>query len=252
MSLFSNIRLCSIDIIAFCTYILSIAFYRFFLSFMLNRSPDQLFLGKLQAYRIAWITEFSGAKDCIVVVQTLRNTIMSASFLASTSVVLIMGSLNLLPHIHSLDKIIKLVNMFGSPNPDLEMIKILLAIIILSYSFFHFTCYIREANYLSFMLNVPKHQLDKIEGCDSRDLLANIFLHAGIHFSLGMRGYYFLFPLFMWLFSPILMILSILLILWILLKRDLDRSTKSEKNNFYNKEKEAAKIFKNKKITIQK
>jgi len=235
MHILSNLQFCFVDLFAIIVYICSIVFYRCFLSLMLNKSPDRLFLGKLQEYRIAWISEFMGANDCIIVVQTLRNTIMSASFLASTAVVLIMGSLNLLPHIRSLDKLIKLIGMFGSPNPDLEMIKILLAIITLSYSFFHFTCYIREANYLSFMLNVPKNQLDKIEGCDSKDLLAKIFLHAGIHFSLGMRGYYFLFPLFMWLFSPILMILSILLILWFLLKRDLDRSSKDVRNDFHDK-----------------
>jgi len=203
----------TLDWVGLVLFVTGLIGYRLFLATMLRRCPERLFLGKLQAYRNAWIAALSGGKDCIVVVQTLRNTIMSASFLASTSVVLIMGAFNLVPHLHALEKVIKIIDIFGSPDPDLEVMKILLMIIILSYSFLNFTWYIREANYLSFMLNVPKEKLDEIEGGDSIALLSRLFLAAGINFSLGMRGYYFLIPLFMWLFSPVMMIIAILVIL---------------------------------------
>ena len=194
--------------------------YRYFLSFMLRNRPDHLFLGKLQQYRRTWIEAYSGGKDSLVVVQTLRNMIMSASFLASTSVILIMGAFNLLPGLGSTEKL-KTLYMAGGLEPSGEVFKILLIIITLSYSFFNFIWHIRQVNYMSFILNLPKDRLDEIEGSDSTPEIARMFLTSGIYFSLGVRGYYFLIPLLMWLFSPILMIIANLVILYVLIRRDL-------------------------------
>jgi len=57
--------------------------------------------------------------------------------------------------------------------------------------------------------------------CRHTHLTDSGFLSSGIHFSMGMRGYYFLIPLFMWIFSPMLMIATTVLIMVTLLKRDL-------------------------------
>ena len=209
------------DWIALVLYLASLLGYRFFLSLMLRHRPDNLFLGKLQQYRTAWIKAHSGNLDCIVVVQTLRNTIMSASFLASTAVLLIMGAFNLLHNIGPPEVSVKTFFFSGSLDPSVQTFKVLLIILILSYSFFNFTWHIREINYMSFILNIPKDELDRIEGGDSTAHIAGMFLTSGIHFSLGMRGFYFLVPLLMWFFSPVLMIISNLTILYIMMRRDL-------------------------------
>jgi uncharacterized membrane protein len=215
---FSNFNL--YDWLGLTIFLAGLFGYRIFLSLMLKKRPDNLFLGKLQQYRNAWIESHSGDKNGIVVVQTLRNTIMSASFMASTSVILIMGAFNLLYTIGRTEKGNTLFGA-GTTEPSVEVFKILLIIIILSYSFFNFTWYIREINYMSFILNIPKDQLDRIEGGDATSHIAGMFLTSGIYFSLGMRGYYFLIPLMLWFFSPLLMILSSLMIFFVLIRRDL-------------------------------
>ncbi len=215
---FSNFNL--YDWLGLAVFLTGLFGYRIFLSLMLKKRPDNLFLGKLQQYRNAWIESHSGDKNGIVVVQTLRNTIMSASFMASTSVILIMGAFNLLYTIGRTEKGNTLFGA-GTTEPSVEVFKILLIIIILSYSFFNFTWYIREINYMSFILNIPKDQLDRIEGGDATSHIAGMFLTSGIYFSLGMRGYYFLIPLMLWFFSPLLMILSSLMIFFVLIRRDL-------------------------------
>ena len=80
---FSNFYL--FDWLGLAVFLIGVIGYRFFLSLMLRRRPDNLFLGKLQQYRKAWIESHSGAKDSVVVVQTLRNTIMIPSFLPYTT-----------------------------------------------------------------------------------------------------------------------------------------------------------------------
>ncbi len=210
-----------VDWAALVFFLAGLMGYRYFLSFMLKTRPDRLYLGKLQQYRKAWIEAHSGDQNSIMVVQTLRNTIMSASFLASTSVILIMGALNLLFTLESSGEPQKTFYLTAAAAPEVMVFKVLLLILILSYSFFNFTWYIREVNYMGFILNIPKEKLDRIEGGDSTPYIMRMFLTSGIYFSLGMRGYYFLIPLLMWIFSPILMMLATFVILFILMRRDL-------------------------------
>lgn len=209
------------DWLALIFFMAGLLGYRYFLAFMLRRRPENLYLGKLQQYRKAWIEANRGSENNIVVVQSLRNTIMSASFLASTAVILIMGAFNLLLTLETADQGRQTSYMAGTVAPEVLSFKILLVILILAYSFFNFTWYIREVNYMSFILNVPKDKLDEIEGEDSTKHLAKMFLTSGLYFSLGMRGYYFMVPLLLWFFSPLLMVLSYGIILFILLRRDL-------------------------------
>ncbi|BCO08029.1 hypothetical protein GF1_04050 [Desulfolithobacter dissulfuricans] len=223
------------DWVAFTLFWTTVISYRLFLARMLRKNRERLFLGKLQAYRNAWIVAHSYCKNDILVIQTLRNTIMSASFLASTSVILIMGAFHLLGYLNTPQRSVAILGIFGSTDPVVEMWKIFLIILTLSYSFFNFTWYIREINYLGFILNLPKHQIDAIENRDSTEVVSNLFLMAGIRFSMGMRGYYFLIPLFMWLLHPLFMIIAIVVIVSILLKRDLasegDRKSLSSGDN---------------------
>ncbi len=218
---FVNVHL--LDRIALAVFLLAVICYRIFLALMLKSKPGRLYLGKLQAYRNAWMKVHSSTEGQghLVVVQTLRNNIMTASFLASTAVLLIMGAVNLLDKLDSLGKTLSLFNESTSINPTMNLIKVLLIIITLSYTFFNFSNYIRQVNYMSLILNIPKKELDSIEKEDSSRLIEQIFLSSGINFSMGMRGYYFLIPLFLWIFSPVVMILSILLILFNLMRRDL-------------------------------
>lgn len=216
---FANVH--PLDWLALIVFLLAVIGYRIFLALMLKSKPGRLYLGKLQAYRNAWMKAHSGGEGSLVIVQTLRNNIMTASFLASTAVILIMGAVNMMDNIDTLGKTASLFHHHAPPSPPINLIKILLIILTLSYSFFRFSNYIREVNYMSLILNIPKQELDVIEEGDSAKVITQAFLSSGIHFSMGMRGYYFLIPLFMWIFSPILMILSVLLILGNLMRRDL-------------------------------
>lgn len=208
------------DWLAFALFLTSLFGYRLFLSYMLKHHSHRLFLGKLQQYRRAWIKGHSGGKDKIAAVQTLRNMIMSASFMASTSIILIMGAFSLM-RILVPPEMAGNFFMTGVSQQPVVVFKILVIILILSYSFFNFTWHIREVNNMSMVLNISKEQLDEIEGGDSSEHIARMFLTSGIYFSLGMRGYYFLIPLLIWFFSPVLMICAMALILYVMIRRDL-------------------------------
>jgi len=126
----------SLDWIAFTLFLATVISYRLFLAWMLKKNRDKLFLGKLQAYRNVWIIAHSFCHNDIVVIQTLRNTIMSASFLASTSIILIMGAFHLLGYLNTPQRPVAIFGIFGSTDPIVEMWKIFLIILTLSYPFF--------------------------------------------------------------------------------------------------------------------
>ena len=159
-------------------------------------------------------------KDPMVIVQTFRNNIMIASLMASTAIILNVGCLHLLfsPKFGQ----IPLDNMFflGSFEPLLRIVKIMSLIITLSYSFFHFTWYIRAVHHMTIIFNVTKEDIKKITNKDPVEFLSRMLLRSGFHFSGGMRGYYLLIPLFLWLFHPLLMLIAFFCIIFFLIKRD--------------------------------
>ncbi len=210
-----------LDWTAFSLFVIIVFSYRTFLAWMLRNRKKKLILGKLQIYRNAWIMAHTDEKSNLVVVQTLRNTIMSASFLASTAIILIMGVFNLLSFINGHQQSRVVIGIFKSVDPVVEMWRVFLIVITLIYTFINFTWYIRDMNYIGFILNIPKEDLDFIEGRDSTEMISNRFLKAGLRFSMGMRGYYFLMPLFLWLIHPVFMIGALLMVVVILLNRDL-------------------------------
>ena len=162
---------------------------------------------------------------------------MIASFLASTAIILVIGCLNLL---FSTNLSLSTSQMLFIPHDIfLTKLKILFLILTLSYSFFHFMWYIRELHHMSLILNIPENRLKEVlpvdPGISNKRLkgdirvdpvifLSTMFLYSGIHFSLGIRGYYALIPLFLWLFHPILMIVSLIGIAFFLVRRDLGKT----------------------------
>ena len=146
---------------------------------------------------------------------------MIGSFMASTAIILVMGCFNLLFGLDLEGVSTSRILFFTGHDPYLRILKIMLLIVTLLYSFFHFLWHVRELHNMSLILNVPKEKLDEMTHMEPVDHLSQIYLNSAIHFALGIRGYYFLIPLLMWLFHPVLMLCSFFGILFFLLRRDL-------------------------------
>jgi uncharacterized membrane protein len=208
------------DIVATVIFLVVACGYRLFLLLMSKYKRNKLTLSVLQEYRLAWIKTNGNNKNPIIIVQTLRNSLTTASFFASTSILLIGAS----------------VTIFNSLFPDIEAsssllvipeyekimtVKILLIISTLSYVFLHFTWYIREIHNIAYMLTLPFEIIEESVDKKAHEHTANLLEQAGYHYSLGIRGYFFAIALFLWFFGNSLLYLSLLLIIGSLLKRDL-------------------------------
>ncbi len=170
--------------------------------------------------RTAWVETIMQEKKDILAVQTLRNSTMAATFLASTSVLMIIGILTLSEG-GKLEATWHALNIAGAQQSGLWLIKLICLLLDMFVAFFSFSMSIRVFNHVGYMINVPlalKHKMI------TPAHVATHLNRAGRFYSIGMRAYYFIVPLVFWLFGPHFMFISTIVLLIVLYR--IDRAPK--------------------------
>jgi uncharacterized membrane protein len=187
--------------------------YHLFLVLKARRSRHHTFRGLMAHSRAAWTRSvMDGGKD-ILAVQTLRNSTMAATFMASTAVFLITGVLTLSTQGDKLETTWHALNFTGGSGPELWLLKILVMLLDLFIGFFSFSMSIRYFHHVGYMINVPlSGKFGKIAPEQVIDLLER----AGHFYWTGMRSYFFLVPLILWFFGPHFMLGSTAALLGVL------------------------------------
>ncbi len=182
--------------------------------FRLSRNPD-LAPHYIETVRRRWVTCILEGKKEILAVQTLRNMLMATSFFASTAFFAAVGLLSFGMTAEELPSVFARVNVLGSTDQTLFTAKLLFIAVILFATFFNFALTIRYYNHLGLVLNVP---IDTEDDLPSR---AAALLHrGGQHYSWGMRGFYTVIPVALWMFGPLWMALGTVLVLPLLHRHD--------------------------------
>jgi len=96
----------------------------------------------------------NSSKD-VLAIQTLRNSTMAATFLASTAVLLILGTLTLSGQGAQFTNTWHGLNVAGTTAPELWVIKLLLFVLDFFVAFFSFSISIRIFNHVGYMINIP-------------------------------------------------------------------------------------------------
>lgn len=177
--------------------------YHVFIFVKRRQNPEYTVQGTNERIRQAWVRGVMQQGKDILAVQTLRNSTMAATFLASTSVVLVMGILNLLAK--------------GDPLATESGFKLLLILLDLFVAFFGFAMSIRLFNHAGYMLGVP--------GAAERDESAPVRVvrhlnRAAAYYSAGMRAFYFLIPLVFWFFGSWALVVATVALVGLLFSND--------------------------------
>ena len=170
----------------------------------LRRAPRVTTVGRAREYRRAWVAGIVERRDGILAVQTLRNWSMSASFLASTAIIIAAGLLGFMFSADKTSALIHEFNLLGSQSPRLLTLKLILLVGDFLATFFSFSLCLRYYNYAALTINTAG--IDDNE--ELVELSADYLERAANHFTLGMRGYYFAVPLTLWVFGPIWLLLG--------------------------------------------
>ncbi len=192
--------------------------YHFYLRVKLRTNAHYTFQSVTHAARIGWVAGIMEDESRAVLgVQTLRNSIMAATFFASTAVLLMMGTLTLSGQADKLTASWQQLDLVGSIHPGVWIAKILFLLSDLIIAFFNFAMAARLFHHVGYLLNVPPEKRPNAVTPRSVAIHLN---RAGRYYSIGMRSYYFAVPLVFWLFGPHFMILATLVLIVVLYRVD--------------------------------
>ena len=192
------------NIISFIVSCVLVLTYYLYLGRKSRRSPGSRVHALNAKIRARWVHRvMSSGKMDILAIQTLRNSLMAANFMATTAVLLIIGILNLSDKIGTWAQESQFSWLANSVSADLWYLKIVLLVLDYAVAFYCFSTSIRFFNHVGYMINL---------GCDIQ-IEETIFKQtcaylnrAGSYYMYGTRAFFFSLPVVMWFFGPIFLI----------------------------------------------
>ncbi len=172
--------------------------YHLYLQMQLKSNPRYTIQAINNAARTAWVEGImeSGEKD-VLPVQTLRNSTMAATFLASTAILLIIGVLNLSQSATGL-----LQSVGTNDSATVHLMKLAPLLLDLFGAFFFFSFAIRMYNHVGYLINSGGQPGSPA----SPRYVARMLNRGGSYYTLGMRAYYLSVPFVFWLLGSVYML----------------------------------------------
>ena len=179
-----------------------------------QRDPHFTIHGVNDTARTLWV-EYVMANPSrdVMAVQTLRNFTMSATFMASSAALLILGTLTLTSQGETLARTWHAVSLGGSSSPELWIVKIMTLLCAFIVAFFAFTWTVRLLNHVVFMINVP--DAASHPGLGPRHVAYRL-VRAGHFYSVGIRAFLAAVPLAFWLFGPLYLVIATIGLVFVL------------------------------------
>lgn len=179
--------------------------YNMFIGRKLRANPLYTIQGVSETARREWAAGVMRSGDGILAVQTLRNSTMVASFMASTSTLLALGVLSLSAQAEHVAQTWHVLNLIGVTSQSMLMVKILALMLDLFFAFFCFSSSIRLYNHVGFMINTCNGEVAQ----DVKIAFVTAHLNSAAHqFHTGMRAFYFMVPLVFWVFGSVFLVLG--------------------------------------------
>lgn len=175
-----------------------VVFYHIYLVFRVHSQPQLTAIGRNNYVRLLWVQTVMDERRDILAVQTLRNWTMAATFLASTAIIISLGSLSMALTTEKLAEVTLSFNFLGTQSKTLWVVKLLLLSVNFFITFFNFMLAVRYYNHVPFLITVAPGK----DAGVTADATAQVVNRAAKFNTFGMRGYYFSIPLALWLLGP--------------------------------------------------
>ncbi len=183
-----------------------IIFYYLYLWQRTLRAPDSCAHSFNAKIRQRWVQMILADKNNgLLAIQTLRNSVMAANFMASTAILLIIGILTSSEKLSQWLLHTDLSTFIPAYSNELGALKLGLLVLVFFIAFYSFSMAIRYFNHVGYMIGLADSELTQ---------QTSLYLHkAGRYYTLGTRSYFFSLPIFMWLFGPYFLILGTLILI---------------------------------------
>lgn len=211
------------DVLGLALSLGAVVAYQFYLRWRDRRDPTASALYGMNAARMAWVEGVMRDGRDILAVQTLRNSTMASSFMASTAILLIIGVLTLSAQADKMSGTWHVLNVLGRDTADIWLSKLLVMLFDLLFAFFAFCLSIRLYHHIGYQINTPADLRREVTQPAHVGAELN---RAAIFYRLGMRAYYLTVPLLFWLFGPLWLVLATAVLIYFLYH--LDRAPRND------------------------
>jgi len=160
-------------------------------------------------------------KKNILAVQTLRNTIMGSTLMATTSILLCSGLAAILSSTYSIKKPLN-DTVYGARSEFMVAVKYVTLLLFFLFSFLCHSLSIRFINQVNFLINVS-HQEQQMGGSNviTPAYVGELLEKGFILNTVGNRLFYAALPLLLWIFGPVLVFLCCIAFVPVLYNLDL-------------------------------
>jgi len=211
------------DLASFAVCAMALLLYQLYLNRRTRLDPASSVQDIMLTARAAWVETVMQERRDILAVQTLRNSTMAASFMASTAILLIIGVLTLSAQGDKLSGTWHVLNFLGHASAEMWLFKLLMMLFDLMFAFFSFSMSVRLFHHIGYSINVPLAR--GLAQTQPAQVVAQMN-RAGIFYRIGTRAYFYIVPLLFWLFGPLLLVGSTLVLIFFLYH--LDRAPRSD------------------------
>lgn len=216
------IRSHPLDFLVFGLFLLVTLGYHIMYCYLAFRFPPVIFKGKINQIRRSWVENMFQPGNAITAVQSLRNINMAASFLASSCIVFVGGIIYIVVSLEQTSNLLTGVETIRIQDQML-FLKFMSLIVMFLISLLNFSLCIRLLNYVTILVGASPKTIEATVGEDAITYVTRLFSRAGIHYSLGIRGFYYSIPLIFWFLGPQLFLIFTVLILLLIFTLDFGR-----------------------------
>ncbi|MCX7081917.1 MAG: DUF599 domain-containing protein [Methylococcales bacterium] len=194
------------ELISLSACLLLIVLYYLYLWQRTLRAPDSSAHSFNAKIRQRWVQMIlANDNNGLLAIQTLRNSVMAANFMASTAILLIIGSLSSSEKLSHWLLQSDIQNLIPTYSNELSSLKLGLLVLDFFIAFYSFSMAIRFFNHVGYMIGLADTELTKAT-C--------LYLNkAGRYYTLGTRSFFFSLPIILWFFGPYFLILGTLILI---------------------------------------
>lgn len=222
---FYNITFTLLDLIAVVYFFGSWSGYAFFADYR-KESSNKMLVKVMYQHRMNWMLEMMKRDNRMVDAKVASNVMGSVTFFASTSMFLLAGLLTMLAKGDEGIAMLATLPFTTTTSPQLWEVKIILLMIIFTYSFFKHTWAIRQFNYTSILIaGAPVIRQTNKLARKHAERITKILSLAAANFNMGLRGYYFGLAALTWFLNPVLFMGFTSWVVYVMFRREIRSQT---------------------------
>ncbi|MEF8848002.1 MAG: DUF599 domain-containing protein [Candidatus Thermoplasmatota archaeon] len=216
----------TVNIVALAIFAACLIIYSYKLKTALKK-PEESKRGMLNFFYGLWVKRMIDTEETIVAVQTMRNIIMSTTFLSSAMLV-VLGLLVKFPS----TGINEIIDITPFSSAAVAQYKFLLLFGSIVFSLIMFLLSLRHMVRFTILIGIPIREIEtsatkKIESnsdtdeenrLDARAVRTDVFLTAMNRFTYGLRGVYYSIVILFWFFSVYAFIAATLIMTTFMIK----------------------------------